>query len=114
MGAAQRNDLKGWYIMKESVQTAYDILQHGSEKAAAVMSAIKELGNTDLDIDCKLIEDPAELTKPENWDKFAMIREMLRLHNTVSGLCNALSDELANIQEAVNILDKALACSANS
>lgn len=93
---------------KTKIEKANDILIDSTGTARALIDAIRELGQMDNIIDYDLVMHPSEMEKPENWKKYQIISEILRLHETVSGLCYALSGELGKIEQVTSLLDNAL------
>ncbi|GEM_PF-3752267 len=93
---------------KTKIEKANDILIDSTGTARALIDAIRELGQMDNIIDYDLVMNPSEMEKPENWKKYQIISEILRLHETVSGLCYALSGELGKIEQVTSLLDNAL------
>lgn len=93
---------------KTKIEKANNILFDSTGTARALIDAVRELGQMDSMIDYDLFVDPEALKKPENWVQYQTIGEILRLHDTVSGLCYALSGELGKIEQAASLLDNAL------
>ena len=93
---------------KTKIEKANDILIDSTGTARALIDAIYELGQMDNIIDYDLVMHPSEMEKPENWKKYQIISDILRLHETVSGLCYALSGELGKIEQAASLLDNAM------
>jgi hypothetical protein len=93
---------------RNDIEKAYDMLMDSTEKAKALISAIRELGHMDNVIDFDLIQHPTELTKSENWNDYVIISEVLRLHDTVSGLCYTLAGEIDEIIKARDLIEDAL------
>ena len=94
-------------MKKTEIEQARNTLFDSMGTAQALIDAIRELGQMDDTVDYGLIIRPSEMEKPENWAQYKTISEILRLHDTVAGLCYALSGELVKIEQAAAMLDEA-------
>lgn len=90
------------------MEEASNILFDSIHKAIAVTEAIHELGQMDDRADYDLFTDPAQLKKPENWEKYSVIHDIVRTHNTLIDLMWVLHDELKKIDNASDIINKTL------
>ena len=90
------------------IEKASDVLFESIQRAIAVREAIRELGQMEEIADHDLLTDPVELKKPENWNAFTTISEIIRAHDTVSELARILRDELDKIDEASELIEETL------
>lgn len=90
------------------IEKASDVLIDSICKSKALIKAIRELGQMEEIADHDLLTDPVELKKPENWNAFTTISEIIRAHDTVSELARILRDELDKIDEASELIEETL------
>ena len=101
---------KGQCFMKyDKLETALGLLFDNEEHLTALINAILELGQMEFRVDPTILNNPADLQKPENYEEYKKICAIIWNYNTVTGLCAMLNKEIDSTKEAINIIDKTLA-----
>lgn len=94
----------------KDIENASDILNDSICKCIALIDAIRELGQMDSIAEYEWIMNPSDLKKPENWDKFKTIADIIGNHNTVSELSRILQHELTKIEQASYTIENSFYC----
>lgn len=94
----------------KDIENASDVLNDSICKCIALIDAMRELGKMESTAEYDLIMNPTDLKKPENWDKFKTIADIIGNHNTVSELSRILQQELTKIEQASCTIEDSFYC----